>query len=484
MSLIARIAKRIGNKSTFLIPTLLAGGLGLAAFSQPAFAQGTDRIDAAQRHSFLVVLDEQAVGLTGKGMADRQRTHALTSRLTSDLAAHSGVRPSAVLGQLGMFVVEATRGEAKRLAGLPGVKLVEEDTLAMPSALPSCFAPTSFPLANSYNPTSPQAIQCWDPQLNCSDSWGLDRIDQHTGSQAAHTLDSLFHFTARGNGVHIYVVDTGLVATHSEFGLPGGGTRVGNGTNVAVTGQCRPNSNTCGDRPAWDTYDGSGHGTLVASIAAGLRFGVAKSATVHPVRISNDNGASWTSWAASGLDWVAANASLPAVVNLSYNFPISPFGDTAALDMAASRLINNYGIAIVNSAGNSNSHAGSFSPTALPEVIVVAGLDWNNYTYGAGAPFSCSTPGCGTNYGTPVDFFAPAVDILGAMGSSGQSYACIGTGTSFAAPFATGVAAQYLQSNPLATPAAVQTALINKTTPSVVLGTLNGSPNRLLFTDF
>lgn len=473
MRLTMRTAKRAGVKATMSIPLLLAGAFALTASARPGLAQNLNAHHTAPRHSYIVVLEEQSVGLTGEGPVNRKRTVDLTTRLIGDLSAKSGIRPRAVLSHLGMFVVDASPSQAKSLAKLPGVKLVEEDVLASPSALPSCFNPTSVPPANSYDPTSPQSIQCWDPQLDCTDSWALDRIDQRSGSEASHTLDSKFYFGARGTGVHIYVVDTGLVATHSEFALTGGGTRVGNGTNFAITGQCPPYQYTtsCGDRASWDTYDGSGHGTLVTSVAAGRRFGVAKSAIVHPVRIGNDTGASWTSWAMLGLDWVAANASRPAVVNLSYNFPKAN-GDTTGLDEAVSRLINNYGIPVVNSAGNASSQASSFSPTSIPEVIVVAGMDWNNYIYSE------------SNSGLEIDLFAPAVDILGAMASSGQSYECIGTGTSFAAPLVTGVVAQYLESHPAATPADIQTTLIAKATTQAIQGNLNGSPNRLLFTDF
>lgn len=462
-----------------LIRTLLAGGLALAASVQPALSQ-------EPRHRFVVVLDEEAVGLAHERAVDRQRTVALTNRLARNLAAQGAVQPRAILGHLGMFVVDATARQAEHLANLPGVRLVEEDTMAEASGLPSCFSPTTFPLANSYDPISPQPITCWDPFTSCSDSWALDRIDQRTGNQATHTLDAKFYFGARGNGVHIYVVDTGLVATHSEFALTGGGTRVGNGINFAIKGQCPPTKPTssCGDRPAWDTYDGNGHGTLVTSAAAGRRFGVAKSAIVHPVRIGNDGGKSWSSWIASGMDWVAANAVRPAVVNLSYNLEYSLGNDTASVDMAVGRLINNYGISVVNSAGNRNSPVVNFSPTALPEVIVVAGINWNNYRYGWDAPLSCTAEFCGSNWGSQVDLFAPAVDILGAMASSGQSYACIGTGTSFAAPLVTGVVAQYLQTNPTASPALVQTVLIERATTSAVQGELRGSPNRLLYTNF
>src|SRR6185436_266190 len=100
--------------------------------------------------------------------------------------------------------------------------------------------------------------------------------------------------------------------------------------------------------------------------------GVAKSAIVHPVRTANDLSRTWSSWVIFGLDWVAANASRPAVVNLSTNFRKAN-GDTSGVDLAVARLIANYGIPVVNSAGNWNREAGEFSPTSLPEVIVVAG---------------------------------------------------------------------------------------------------------------
>jgi subtilisin family serine protease len=483
-----RIVQRAVRTAAVSIRALLAGGLTLATIAQPASAGGAGRPAEIPRATFLVVLDGEAVGLSHPGVVNKRRTVALTNRLAGDLSARNGLRPRAVLSHLGMFLVDATQSEAERLADMPGVALVQEDVAGEPSALPSCFSPTSFPLANSYDPISPQSIQCWDPQLNCTDSWALDRIDQRTGSEAAHTLDSKFYFGAKGSGVHIYLLDTGIAPAHSEFAGAGGvGTRIGNGVNFAVPGQCLPPpypAGQCGDRQSWDTYDGNGHGTLVASVAAGRRFGVAKAAALHPVRIANDRGVTWTSWAALGLDWVAGNAARPAVVNLSANFYRDYPGDTGVLDTAASRLINNYGIAIVNSAGNFNQQASSFSPTDLPEVIVVAGLDWNNYSYGAGAPLSCNTYGCGSNWGPEVDLFAPAVDILGAMADALNSWACIGTGTSFAAPLVTGVVAQYLQGNPTATPSLIQTVLIERATTQQVLGDLRGSPNRLLFTNF
>jgi len=472
-------------RHSFCRSALLAAILVLGA-AAPGLARGeaTER-EKPDLRTYIVVLDEDAVALRRDEAVDRKVTRDLTSTLVRGIAAESGLRPRAVLANLGMFVVDATPEQAEELAVRPGVASVSEDAPAEPSALPSCFNPTSFPLANSYNPTSPQTISCWDPQLSCTDSWALDRIDQHAGSQAAHTLDSKFYFGARGSGVHIYVVDTGIAPAHSEFANPAGGTRIGNGINIATYNLCVYGGG-CGDGPSWDTSDGSGHGTLVASVAAGLRFGVAKSATIHPVRVSKSNGGSFSSWVALGLDWVAGNALQPAVVNLSWNFDVRSLTDPpTALDQAASRLINNYGIAIVNSAGNRREDATLYSPTRVPEVIVVGGLDWNNYLYGAGGP-PCPGLGnqCGSNFGPSVDLFAPAVDVLGAMNDAFHSWACIGTGTSFAAPVVTGVVAQYLQNNPPATPATIQTALIGNSTTGAILGNLSFSPNRIVYTNY
>jgi hypothetical protein len=47
-----------------------------------------------------------------------------------------------------------------------------------------------------------------------------------------------------------------------------------------------------------------------------------------------------------------------------------------------------------------------------------------------------------------------------------------------------GVAAQYLQTHPNATPAEVESVLISMATTGVIQGNLGGSPNRLLYTNF
>jgi subtilisin family serine protease len=421
---------------------------------------------------YLVVLDPSAVRQAVAASATNRAT--ATRRLADAITQTAGVRPAAVYGNVQQFLIAVPEPVAERLAQDPRVLFVEQDAKIFLSA-PSCYDHTtsSFPPANSYDPTSPQTISCWDPQLSCSDNWGLDRIDQRTGSESAHTLDGKFYFTANGQGTHIYILDTGIATGHTEFALPGGGSRIGNGASFV------PGS------PSWDTWDYLGHGTHVASIAAGRRFGVAKAATVHPVRVFDQNGGGTVSTVVSGINWIIGNVQRPAVVNMSFNYNRAGFDDTTALDSAVHQMVATYGIPGVNSAGNWNQDAYSFSPTDLPEVIVAAGLDWfNNQRWGADPNFGCHDNGCGSNWGAAVDLYAPATDVLAALASGERNLACDLTGTSMAAPHVSGVVAQYLQTHPTATPAQIESALIANATLNVITGNLGGSPNRLLYTNY
>jgi len=417
---------------------------------------------------YIVVLKTSGL----KGQLGLPSGVAETSRLADEITQRFGARRVAVYGHLGQFLIEVPEIIAQRLAQDPRVLLVEQDAEVQISAIPSCYDQVSnFPRANSYDPVSPQSIQCWDPQLSCADNWGLDRIDQRTGTQSAHTLDGQYHFTANGQGTHIYILDTGIIKTHTEFALPLGGNRIGNGINL-VPGEA-----------SWNTDDDIGHGTHVASIAAGRRFGVAKAATLHPVRIFK-NGSATVSTTVSGIDWIAANAQRPAVVNMSFNYN-KAFGDASSMDTAVDRLIRVYGITAVNSAGNWNQDASLFSPTSVTAAIVAAGLDWfNNQHWGADPTFGCRNNGCGSNWGSAVDLYAPATDVLAALGSGEGNLACDLTGTSMAAPHVSGVVAQYLQTHPNATPAEVESVIVSMATVGAVTGNLGGSPNRMLFTNF
>ncbi len=275
-------------------------------------------------------------------------------------------------------------------------------------------------------------------------NWNLDRSDQQH-----RDLDGQYRYPDRaGRGAHVYVVDTGL-SGHSE--LAG---RVGTGRNFV-------GSLLFGANPAaWG--DCNGHGTHVASTAAGTRWGIAKGATVHAVRVLDCDGSGSASEFLAGLDWVASQHQSPAVVNMS----LTTTSRYAALDNAARGLLN-HGVAVAVAAGNSGGNACLESPAGESQVVTVGATNRSDVRAG----FS--------NFGTCVDIFAPGVDVVGAkLGTRAGGVAY--SGTSMSAPHAAGALALIRAQQPGLGPRQAQDVLLENGTRGVVSSRGPGSPNLLL----
>lgn len=259
-------------------------------------------------------------------------------------------------------------------------------------------------------------------------SWGLDRVDQRD-----LPLSSSFTYGSTGAGVDAYVVDTGILTTHPDFG------------GRAIHGRDTVSNDN-------DATDCNGHGTHVAGTIGGTRYGVAKAATLIGVRVLDCNGSGSTAGVIAGLDWVVAHhqAGDPAVANMSLGGSAS-----ATLDDAVRRVIAD-GVTMAVAAGNENTDSCTKSPARTAEALTVAASDRND----ARASFS--------NRGTCVDLFAPGVDITSAWLANGTNTI---SGTSMATPHVAGVAAQYLGANPSASPTAVGNAILGATTKGKVSGT-------------
>ncbi len=279
-----------------------------------------------------------------------------------------------------------------------------------------------------------------ETQINAP--WGLDRIDQRS-----LPLSTSYNYLARGQRVHVYVVDTGIRATHSEFE-----GRIGNWVDTVNDGQ---NGSDC-----------DGHGTHVAGVIGGKTYGVAKGVTLHSVRVLNCRGEGYDDEIIAALDWVAINHVKPAVANMS----LGGGGVAEALDQAVRNTISS-GVTFVLSAGNSNSEACKDSPTRTREAIVV------------GAASQTDERAWFSNWGQCVDIFAPGVKIISADIESDTATKQL-DGTSQAAPHVAGAAALYLSTNPLASPEQVAAALLTKSLTANIVGQDNQTPNKLLYAGF
>ena len=271
-------------------------------------------------------------------------------------------------------------------------------------------------------------------------TWGLDRIDQRN-----LPLTNSYTYNRTGSGVKAYVIDTGVLASHSQFGgrVVAGATAINDGRGAS---------------------DCNGHGTHVAGTIGGSTYGVAKSVTIVPVRVLDCNGSGSTSGVIAGVDWVTSNhgAGQPAVANMSLGGGVS-----STLDNAVAASIAD-GVTYAVAAGNESTNACNGSPARVASALTV------------GSTTSSDARSSFSNYGSCVDLFAPGSSITSAWYTSNSATNTI-SGTSMATPHVAGVAALYLQGSPSASPATVSNAIIAGSTTGEVSNPGTGSPNRLLY---
>ncbi|MBX3159293.1 MAG: S8 family serine peptidase [Deltaproteobacteria bacterium] len=300
--------------------------------------------------------------------------------------------------------------EAERLAADPDVDLVVENSLVRGSA------------------------------TRTNATFGLDRIDQ-----PALPLDGRFVELGDGAGVTVYVIDSGVRATHGELAgrVLEGAFAIQDGRGVA---------------------DCNGHGTHVSATIAGTTFGVARRVNIVPVRVLDCTNSGPLDGIIAGIDFVARNAAPNSVANMSLGATAN-----AALDAAVRGLVA-AGVTVVVAAGNDAADACRQSPARERSAITV------------GATNRSDTRASFSNFGTCVDIFAPGEGITSA-GLASDTATAVLDGTSMAAPHVTGVVAAYLGNHPGSTPAQVAAALLGGATPGVLADT-RGAPNLLVSTRF
>lgn len=310
-------------------------------------------------------------------------------------------------------------------------------------------------------------------------SWNLDRLDQDVSVDNSTDGQQYWYPKTAGQGARVYVMDTGVVAARTGFN-----GRVTDGFDATYQGYLDrraglatfDNYNSAGSA----TNDCSGHGNAVASVVAGDTTGVAKKATIVPVRVLNCDGQGTNADIIRGIEWIMAHhpAGTTGIINMSFgyvdkdvaytcdpNFPKECNYPTLVEQTVAAAV--DAGFFVVAAAGNDSEPSTSslnnpavsktvidacdFTPARVPGVFTVGATD-GGYD---GTPERRATF---SNAGQCVDAFAPGVNIRGFHRTS-DSILTLSRGTSVAAPHVAGLAALLVAENPTITGAQITSQL-------------------------
>jgi hypothetical protein len=294
-----------------------------------------------------------------------------------------------------------------------------------------------------------------------ANAWHLDRINQ-----AQLPLDgNSVHGPLTGEGVDIYIVDTGVRPTHEQVTgrvLPGIDIPTDNGSEKVS--------------PA--TSDCDGHGTHVAGLAAGSTVGVATRARLIAVRVLDCNGDGEVADVVTALQWVRLHhrSGVAAIVNLSFGVDLGD--DGTSIDREVQALIDE-GVVVTVASGNGDAagrpiDACKIAPGDVPDALTV------------GAISSADLVSYYSNNGPCVDLYAPGGDRFRGIESSWKDSDAdyeFDVGTSMASPLVAGYAALLAQQQPGLCATTISRAIVDRSTKGVIAGITTDSFNRLLFVD-
>jgi subtilisin family serine protease len=400
-------------------------------------AKSTLALRTTIKHRYVVILDN-GVNTSVKAV--------VMNLLNRELSGFGDLVQVAYLyEQIKAFAIDVPKGKPRlvirALSRIPGVKYVERDRL----------------------------LQIEDKQE--APPWGLDRIDQRTP-----VFDGYYDYTLGGRGVNVYLLDTGIMITHSDF------TGRAFVAYDAVDDDDDVKTLSISDRKEGvDGIDCNGHGTHVAGIVGGKTYGVAKDVVLFGVRVIGRNdddkivgagcaGFGRLSEILDGIDWVTANhrnMGKSSVVNLSIGGSYD-----IGFNLAVQRSIAT-GLIFVVAAGNDAEDLRKNSPASAEGVIPVGASEVRgNLDY----RWKLS------NYG-PNIIFAPGVAIRSA-GIHDDTDEQIKEGTSMAAPHVAGVVSQYLQAHPGSSSAIVIKAIKDNATVGRIVNPGPGSGNLLVYSGF
>lgn len=261
------------------------------------------------------------------------------------------------------------------------------------------------------------------PEIEKNAPWGLARIS-HRDSLSFGTFNKYLYSEDGGEGVDVYVIDTGTNTEHVDF------------EGRAHWGKTIPANDP--------DEDGNGHGTHCSGTIGGKKFGVAKKANIYAVKVLKSNGSGTMSDVVKGVEWAALShidnvkaakkgKGKKGFKGSAANMSLGG-GKSVTLDLAVNAAVD-AGIHFAVAAGNDNADSCNYSPAAAEKAVTVGASTLEDER----AYFS--------NYGTCNDIFAPGLNIQSTW--IGSKYATnVISGTSMASPHIAGLLAYFLSLQP------------------------------------
>jgi len=274
-------------------------------------------------------------------------------------------------------------------------------------------------------------------------SWGMSRVSQHKlASGAAYNYPD-----AAGAGVDVYVIDTGVQASHSDFG-----------GRAKLVKSFVPNE---------EETDKNGHGTHCSGTIASKTYGIAKKANIFGVKVLNATGYGEDADVVKAIDWVTSQTFTPfkTVISMSIG------GDQLQSITDAVEAAFQKGVVSVVAAGNESTDACKGSPASAPSAITV------------GATGSSDSMAFYSNYGKCVDILAPGSSIKSLwMGKDGATNTI--SGTSMATPHVAGIVALFMSQKDYKSSQEIVDAVLAAGTKDVIKSLGSNTVNLLAYNGY
>lgn len=338
----------------------------------------------SSKTSYIVVLNDAELNLELSQLKGYEKKQAAVKSASAKILKRAGIFDGEVEHVYGTalkgFSVKIPPGQLKKLQDDPSISFIEKDQVAT----------LIFPdLKIKKKPVLPP-----DPEPDPTQEvpWGITRVNgggEFTGKNTA------------------WILDSGIDLDHPDLNVD---------ESRSVTFVRSKSAD-----------DDNGHGSHVAGTVGAIDneigvVGVAPNATLVAVKVLDRRGSGSYSGVIAGINYVAANASIGDVANMSLGGPTSDALDAAVIAAAES------GIKFALAAGNESDDASNHSPARANHA--------NIYTVSAmweGDRFATEF----SNYGNPpVDYAAPGVNILSTYKNGGYETL---HGTSMAAPHVAGI---------------------------------------------